>query len=82
MFTPLVQVLLLIACAFALGLALGWLLWKFGMAQKMATLTTEMEYWRQRLDQARLERDQDQDKLTCLEEEKNNLKKQVSSLQS
>jgi len=75
--TPMVEIVAFLSAAFLLGLALGWSLFKLGVSAEMKTLTTEKEFWQQRLDQARIERDQDQDKIEALENERNALKKKL-----
>lgn len=82
MFTPLVQILVYLSSTFLMGLALGWLLWKFGGSKQLESMTTDMQYWKQRLDQSRLERDQEQDKKSALERERDNLKKRLMSAKS
>jgi uncharacterized membrane-anchored protein YhcB (DUF1043 family) len=79
MFTPLVQILVYLAVTFVLGLALGWLLWKFGGSTQSDAMTTEIDYWKQRLDQSRNERDLEQDKIAVLERERDNLKKRLAA---
>jgi hypothetical protein len=79
MFTPSIIILAYLLSVFALGLALGWLLWKFGLSEKLGTLSTEMLFWKQRWDQARLEHDRDQDKIASLEEERDKLKKSLEA---
>ncbi len=79
MFTPLVQILAYLSSTFLLGLVLGWLLWKFGGSKQIESVATELQYWKQRLAQARLETDQKQDKIDSLEREKDNLKKRLAS---
>lgn len=76
--TPMVEIIAFLSATFVLGIALGWSLWRFGLSKKMATLTTEKEFWQQRLDQARFERDQDQDKIKALEKERNSLKQRLA----
>lgn len=76
--TPTVEILAFLSGAFILGIALGWSLWKLGLSEEMNTLTTEKEFWQQRLDQARFERDQDQDKISALEKERNSLKQRLA----
>jgi len=44
----------------------------------MKALTAEKDFWQQRLDQARFERDQDQEKIKALEKERNSLKQLLS----
>lgn len=76
--TPMVEIIAFLSATFVLGIALGWSLWRFGLSKEMATLTTEKEFWQQRLDQARFERDQDQDKIKALEKERNSLKQRLA----
>lgn len=77
--TPMVEILAFLSAAFVLGLVLGWSLWRFGVSKEMSTLASEKDFWQQRLDQARFERDQDQDKIAALEKERSNLKKQLKA---
>jgi predicted nucleic acid-binding Zn-ribbon protein len=72
-----VEILAYLSATFVLGLALGWALWKFGVSKEMKTLSSEKDFWQERLDQARFERDQDQQKIDALEKERASLKKQL-----
>lgn len=76
--TPIIEVSAYLSATFVLGLSLGWALWKLGLNQQLKTIMTEKEFWQQRLDQARFERDKDQDKIAALEKERANLKKRVA----
>lgn len=80
--TPMVEILTFLSASFVLGLAFGCALWKFGVAKEMDTLATEKKFWQQRLDQARFERDQDQDKISALETERASLKKRLATAAS
>ena len=80
--TPMVEILAYLSATFILGLIFGWALWRFGIAKEMSTLTTEKEFWQQRLDQARFERDRDQDKIEALEKERASLKKRLTKAAS
>ncbi len=82
MLTPMVQILAFLSATFLLGLALGWLLWRFGGSSQAASETTEVQYWRQRLDQSRIERDLEKDKIAVLERERDSLKKRLVAAKS
>ena len=77
MFTPFILILVYLSATFILGLALGWILWKFGIAKQLVTATTEMQYWKDRLEQLRAERNLEQDRFASLERERDNLKKRL-----
>lgn len=80
MFTPLVQILVYLSATFLLGLVLGWLLWKFGGAKQLASTDTNAQYWKDRLEQSRIERSLEQDRVVALEHERDNLKKRLRSV--
>jgi hypothetical protein len=77
MFDPTIDTAIFLSAAFALGLALGWALWQLGTAEKLTGATSESEFWQQRLNQARQERDLDQMKIETLDRELNKLKKRL-----
>jgi len=74
MFTPTVLLIAFLSVTFALGLSLGWALWRFkgGLAGK--SIETEVEFWKQRWDQSRLELDREQSKIEALEKERDKLR--------
>jgi len=76
--TPMVEIIVFLSAALLLGVAFGWSIWRFGSAKEMKALTAEKDFWQQRLDQARFERDQDQEKIKALEKERNSLKQLLS----
>lgn len=79
MFTPLIGALIYLAASFMLGLGLGFAIWKLGSSQQIKLALTETDFWRKRLDEARIKRDQDQERLKALEHTSAVLKKQLST---
>ncbi|MGJ8621925.1 MAG: hypothetical protein ACSHW1_04050 [Yoonia sp.] len=79
MLTPLVQILAYLTATFALGLALGWVLWNFGGTKKEKSLLSEKEYWEQRFKQSSIERNLEGDKVAALESERDTLKKRLGA---
>lgn len=77
MFTPLVMILAYLSATFLLGLVLGWLVWRFGSSNQSESTTTDAEYWKERLEQSRVERNIEQDRIVTLERERDNLKKRL-----
>ena len=79
-----IQILIFMLCTFSLGLFLGWVLWRFGGASKQAldSMNTEVEFWRNNLEQCRIKLGNEQVKLAALQEEKANLKKRLASLKT
>lgn len=77
MLTPTVLILAYLSSTFLMGLILGWLLWQFGGAK--ASTETEVQYWRDRLNQSRAESHLYSEKIATLEKERDNLKKRLSS---
>lgn len=67
MFNPSIDTAIFLSGAFVLGLALGWVLWKLGSDQQSNDAGSESEFWQQRLNQARQERDLFQTRLEALE---------------
>lgn len=80
MFTPLVLILAYLSVTFLLGLVLGWLLWKFGGPAQVGVTETDVQYWKDRVEQSRVERNIEQDRITALERERDNLKKRLKSV--
>ncbi len=80
MFTPLVLILAYLAATFLLGLVLGWLLWKFGGPTQVGVTETDVQYWKDRVEQSRVERNIEQDRITALERERDNLKKRLKAV--
>ncbi len=80
----LLQIFVFMLCTFALGLVLGWVLWRFGGASKQAldSINTEVDFWRSNLEQCRIKLGNEQVKVAALHEEKANLKKRLASLQA
>ena len=76
----LTQVLIYMLCTFALGTALGWLLWRFGGSKEVASMESEISFWKQNLEQSRLEREQDLNKIAVLTQEKENLRKRLAAM--
>lgn len=76
----LTQVLIFMSCTFIFGLALGWLVWGFGFSGKQKQLASEADFWRDNLEQNRLEHQNDLRKMEALVEEKQQLKKRIASL--
>lgn len=79
MFSPLVMILVYLSATFLLGLALGWLVWKFGGSGQSDSAATDAEYWKERLEQSRVERNVEQDRIVTLERERDNLKKRLKA---
>lgn len=79
MLTPLVLILAYLSCTFLLGLVLGWLLWKFSDPKQLETSATDAHYWKERLEQSRVERNVEQDRIATLERERDNLKKRLKA---
>ncbi|SEW32325.1 hypothetical protein SAMN04488515_2305 [Cognatiyoonia koreensis] len=79
MFTPLIDSLLHLSAAFVLGMALGFAIWKLGAKQQINAAKSEMDFWRKRLDQERIARDDDQKKIEALEHDRTVLKKHISA---
>lgn len=75
--SPVIGLLVFLSAAFILGLALGWIWWRFNSATSVASLTSEREFWQQRFEQARRARDLDQDRIAILEAEKSALQKRL-----
>ncbi|MEO9863949.1 MAG: hypothetical protein ABJO29_01080 [Yoonia sp.] len=74
MLTPSIHILTFLSAAFVLGLALGWILWKFKTETAGESTDTEVQFWKQRWDQSRLELDREQNKIEALEKERDTLK--------
>lgn len=74
MFTPSIHILTFLSATFVLGLALGWIIWKFQTTSAGETAETEVKFWKQRWDQSRLELDREQAKIETLEKERDTLK--------
>jgi uncharacterized membrane-anchored protein YhcB (DUF1043 family) len=74
-----IQILIYLSSTFVLGIALGWLLWKFGNSEQANAQSTETEYWMERLDEARNERDLLETKMEALAREKDKLAKRLKS---
>jgi hypothetical protein len=77
MLTPTIQILAFLTVTFALGLTLGWLLWQFKGGAAGKSIETEVQFWKQRWDQSRLELDREQSKIEALEKERDTLKGKV-----
>lgn len=78
-----VQILVFMLCTFVLGVALGWLIWRYGGASKSAidSMETEVDFWRSNLEQCRLELAEERNALAALLEESSVLKKRLASMQ-
>lgn len=74
------QTFAFMACTFGLGLLLGWTFWRFGGISKAAleTKTTEVDFWRSKVDQSRNELWTEQANHTALREEFETFKKRVT----
>lgn len=79
MFDPTTDTAMFLSGAFVLGLALGWALWKLGSEQQLSGAATETEFWQQRLNQARQEREFDKIKIEALEKERAKLADQIAA---
>jgi len=75
----LIQVLIFMSSTFVLGLLLGWVVWKQGADEQRQTLADEVQFWKDHLEQTRLERDRDINKIDALTKEKANLKKRLAA---
>lgn len=75
--TPMIEIILYLSATFLLGLSLGAAIWKLGTAHKVGTVESEKAFWQQRVQQARAERDQDQEKIERLEAEREKLRDQL-----
>jgi hypothetical protein len=49
------QILLFMTGTFVLGMLLGWLLRNYGIARKVTMLNAEVIFWKEKLEQSRLE---------------------------
>jgi len=67
-------------CTFGLGLLLGWSFWRFGGISKAAleTKSTEVDFWRSKVEQSRNELWAEQGTLDKLREENAALKKHIN----
>lgn len=79
MSTPLVLILVYLSSTFLLGLVLGWLLWQFGRSAQVASIATEVSYWKERLEQSRAENGLNNDRIVALEKERDILKQRLRS---
>lgn len=79
MLNPMAEILLYLSGAFVLGIALGWTMWKFGAPGGAQEEATDVNFWQQRFDQARAERDLAQDRISTLEHESGELKKRLKA---
>jgi len=77
MVDPTIDTVIFLFAAFILGLALGWAVWKLGTDEQLTSVTSETEFWQQRLNQARQERNLDKTRIEVLEKERDNLKKRL-----
>jgi hypothetical protein len=75
MLTPSIHIIAFLSAAFVLGVALGWVLWKF----KSEPADSEVQFWKQRWDQSRLELDREHDKIEILEKERDSLKDKLKA---
>lgn len=82
MSTQLILILGYLSSTFLLGLALGWLIWQFGRSKELESMAADTQYWKQRLEQSRFERNIDLDRVTALETERDNLKRRLKSASS
>lgn len=49
------QILLFMTGTFVLGMLLGWLLRNYGIARKVTMLNAEVIFWKEKLEQSRIE---------------------------
>ncbi|PUB19234.1 hypothetical protein DFP92_101829 [Yoonia sediminilitoris] len=78
----LIQILFFMTCTFVLGLMLGYLLWRFGTAQKIASMSSDLKFWRDNLEQSRIEREVEIRRIEELTRERAILKKRLASQSS
>ena len=71
---PMLLILAFLSATFLLGLALGYLLWNVAGKSKEDGFATELQFWKQRWDQSRLETDRANARVEALEKERNTLK--------
>lgn len=76
----LIQIFLFMSCTFIFGVALGWLVWGFGSGAKQQQQATEADFWRNNLEQNRLEHQNDLRKMEALVEEKQQLKRRIATM--
>lgn len=69
MFTPPVDILVFLTVTFLLGLTLGWIIWKFQTVPEDDGSESEVQFWKQRFNQSRLEHGVEQSKVGQLEKE-------------
>lgn len=75
----LTQVLIYMTSTFILGLLMGCVVWSHRSNEERKTLTLEIDFWKNHLNQTRLERDRDIDKIDALTKDKVNLKKKLAA---
>ena len=78
-----VQILLFMLVTFVLGLALGWLIWRFGGPAQTAldSKESELDFWRSNLEQCRMELGEERNAVAALREERSILKRRIASLE-
>ncbi|MEJ6404223.1 hypothetical protein [Yoonia sp. 2307UL14-13] len=79
---PTIQIIIFMLVTFALGLALGWLIWRFGGADQQELASSEVTFWKSNLEQVRAEREADLQKIAVLQNEREVLKKQLAAAKS
>lgn len=75
----LTQILLFMASTFLLGLVLGYVLWRYGSARTMASMSSDLNFWKDNLEQSRIARESDIRKIEELTKEKAILKKRLET---
>ncbi len=76
MLTPLAQILIYLSCTFLLGLAMGWVIWKYRISTEP---DTDIAFWKERLDNARAMHQLSEQRNETLEREKETLKAKLAS---
>ncbi len=78
----LLQTFAFMACTFALGLFMGWVIWRLGAvtSKDLENLETEVKYWRGSHEKSRMELWEEQEKLSALNDETTKLRKRVSAI--
>lgn len=77
----LLQIFAFMLCTFILGLLLGWLIWRYGGVSHRALVSanTEVDFWRNNLEQCRNELGLEQSKCVALNKQTAELKKRLAA---
>ena len=81
MSSTLMMVFAFMTCTFALGLLMGWAVWRYGGVSKKAfdAMQSEVDFWKGSLENNRTELWNEQEKLGALQQETAKLKKRIAS---